>query len=139
MTVFTGGCLCRAVTYRIEGDPVVAAHCHCGDCQKLTGAGHATGAMFSEAGVEIAGKPATYRLTADSGAQVTRLFCATCGSPLFGKNDRMPGFMTVAAGTLDNPGAITPQMVLFVRNRPHWDVMDAALPAFETQPEGRPE
>jgi len=139
MAVFTGGCLCRAVCYRIEGDPVVAAHCHCGDRQKLTGTAHATGAMFKVASVKIVGKPATYHLTADSGAQVTRLFCATCGSPLFGKNDRMPGFMTVEVGTLDNSGAITPQMVLFVRNRPHWDVMDAALPAFETQPEGRPE
>lgn len=134
-----GGCLCGAVAYRIEGDPVVAAHCHCRDCQKLTGAGHATGAMFRAEGITISGQPAEYRLTADSGAVVTRLFCRNCGSPLFGRNDRMSGFMTVAVGTLDNPGAITPQMILFIRNRPHWDAMDGTLPVFETQPEGRPE
>lgn len=136
--VFKGSCLCGAVTYRIEGDPIVAAHCHCTDCQKLTGTGHATGAIFRESGIAISGAPAEYRLTADSGNVVTRLFCSKCGSPLFGKNAGMPGFMTVAAGTLDDPGAITPQMVLFARNRAHWDVMDGSLPSFETQPDGKP-
>ncbi len=33
-------CLCGAVTYEIEGDPMIVAHCHCTDSQRISGAGH---------------------------------------------------------------------------------------------------
>ena len=35
----TGSCLCGAVKYEINGDPVFAGLCHCKDCQKYTGTG----------------------------------------------------------------------------------------------------
>ena len=44
--MLTGRCLCGECSYAIEGQPVVVAHCHCRDCQRLSGAGHTTGAMF---------------------------------------------------------------------------------------------
>ena len=36
----SGGCLCGAVRYENDGDPIFAGHCHCTDCQKATGTGH---------------------------------------------------------------------------------------------------
>ena len=33
----TGRCLCGAVTYSVDADPVVQAACHCADCQRQTG------------------------------------------------------------------------------------------------------
>ena len=101
--MLTGRCFCGACSYEIVGEPIVVAHCHCLDCQKLSGAGHTTGAMFSEEGVTIVGDPALYSLKGEGGNTVTRLFCATCGSPLFGMNTGMPGVMTVTLGTLDAP------------------------------------
>ncbi|MBA4173404.1 MAG: hypothetical protein C0511_12355 [Hyphomicrobium sp.] len=44
--VRNGRCLCGAVTYDVVGPPVVVARCHCIDCQRGSGAGHSTGAMF---------------------------------------------------------------------------------------------
>jgi len=46
----TGKCLCGACSYKIEGDPIIVAICHCADCQRLSGAGHSTGAMYKESG-----------------------------------------------------------------------------------------
>jgi len=122
----------------IEGDPVVVAHCHCRDCQRLSGAGHTSGAMFAEDGVSITGDPARFALTSEAGNTVTRLFCGKCGSPLFGSNSGMPGFMTVSLGTLDTPDLLTPQVAIFARTRAHWDVMDTSLATFDAQPGWKP-
>ena len=136
--MLTGRCLCGDCSYTIEGEPVVVAHCHCIDCQRLSGAGHTTGAMFSEAGVTLFGAPAKFALTSDAGNTVTRLFCGTCGSPLFGKNTGMPGFMTVSLGTLDTPDALKPQVAVFARTRRQWDVMDPSVATFDAQPSWKP-
>src|SRR4051812_36797144 len=97
----TGRCLCGGSSYDIDGDPVVVAHCHCMDCQRVSGAGHTTGAMFADSGVRLNGPVGAFEVVSEAGNTVTRLFCA-CGSPLFGKNSGMPGFMTVMVGTLDS-------------------------------------
>lgn len=137
--MLTGRCLCGACSYEIEGDPVVVAHCHCLDCQRLSGAGHTTGAMFREAGVRLKGDPAIYRMRSDAGSTVTRLFCGKCGSPLFGKNTRMPGFMTVMMGTLDTHEGLSPQVTIFARTCRHWDVVDPLTQAFDAQPAWAPD
>lgn len=134
----TGRCLCGRCVYEIDGEPVVVAHCHCLDCQRLSGAGHVTGAMFPESGVRLRGEPASYDLTSDAGNMVTRTFCPTCGSPLFGKNSGMPGFMTVSAGTLDQSDNLSPQVAIFTRTRRAWDLIDETLPKFEGQPAWKP-
>ena len=51
----TGGCLCRKVRYKFDREKIVSAgHCHCKDCQKVTGSGKATiGARMSDLTHEI--------------------------------------------------------------------------------------
>ena len=135
----SGRCLCGGCTYEIDGDPIVVAHCHCLDCQRLTGAGHSTGAMFPQNDVTLIGPVASYELASASGNTVTRLFCATCGSPLFGKNTGMPEVMTVSLGTLDKPDDLTPQVAIFARTRRAWDTMDPTLATYDAQPGWKPE
>ena len=136
--MLTGRCLCGACTYEIDGEPVVVAHCHCADCQRLSGAGHTTGAMFAESGVRMKGAISTYEMTSGAGNVVTRLFCANCGSPLFGRNSGMPGFVTATAGTLDQSETLSPTVAIFARNRRPWDTMDPSLSSFEAQPAWTP-
>ena len=134
-----GGCLCGAVTYKISGAPIIVAHCYCRDCQRVTGAGHTTGAMFPAEAIKVTGAMSEYRSKGDSGSTVSHLFCATCSSRLFGKNTNMPGVMTVGAGTLNDPGAVTPQVAIFARSRPPWDAPDPNAQSFDTQPAWKPE
>ena len=136
--MLTGRCLCGDCTYEIDGEPIIVAHCHCLDCQRLSGAGHTTGAMFSEDGVRLNKEPATYAVTSEAGNTVTRLFCGVCGSPLFGKNSGMPGVMTVALGTLDSSAGLVPQVAIFARSRRDWDTADTNVETFETQPNWKP-
>jgi len=136
--MLAGRCLCGACAYTIEGDPVIVAHCNCRDCQRFSGAGHTSGAMFAESGVTIVGNPASFDLTSEAGNTVTRLFCGKCGSPLFGSNSGMPGFMTVTLGTLDTPDELTPAVAIFARTRPKWDVIDSSVASFDGQPGWKP-
>ena len=137
--MFTGRCLCGAVTYEIDAEPQVVAHCHCTDCQRISGTGHTTGAMFPADKVVIAGPVAAWTLTAESGNTVTRTFCPRCGSPLHGQNSGMPGWLMIAVGTLDDSDRVTPQVAVFAARRRHWDLVDPSLPTYATQPAWRPE
>jgi hypothetical protein len=74
-----GGCLCGTVRYRVEGAPKWAAHCHCRDCRRATGAPFVTYAGYPTAKVTWLGeKPVAFA----SSPGVTRRFCGRCGSPL---------------------------------------------------------
>ncbi len=116
----------------------MVAHCHCTDCQRLSGAGHTTGAMFPVGAVQVHGVVAEFQIASNSETVVTRSFCPKCGSPLFGRNTGMPGFTTVSVGTLDDPDLVVPQVVVFARTRRRWDPTDSALPTFDTQPDWKP-
>lgn len=137
--VHHGQCLCGAVAFEAKGAPVVVAHCHCRDCQRLTGAGHSTGAMFPLDRFSIRGPVREYRLKSEAENEVTRVFCPSCGSPILGRNTAMPGFVTISLGTLDDSSMFEPVVTIFARNRKPWDAMDDSIATFEAQPQWRPE
>ena len=134
-----GSCLCRAVTFVTEGEPVIVAHCYCRDCQHVTGAGHSTGAMFASANVRLSGSLGEFDLESDAGSVVTRAFCRTCGSPVVGRNTGMPGFLTISLGLFDAPGSFEPTVAIFARSRCAWDHDAAGVVAYDDQPRWRPQ
>jgi len=133
-----GRCLCGAVQYDVEGPPRIVAHCHCVDCQRLTEAGHSTGAMFPVDRFRMTGKVAQFKLRSDNGNEVTRVFCPACGSPIFGRNTAMEGFLTVSLGTVDDSSGFKPDVAIFARNRKPWDVIDESIQTYDAQPGWKP-
>ena len=138
MQTHRGGCLCGAVRFEAEGQPVVVAHCHCEACQRGSGAGHSTGAMFPVSCVRLTGNVSEYQYRADNGNEVTKVFCPSCGSSILGRNTGTKDHVTIALGTLDDSTTFEPQVVVFARNRKPWDTMDQDLMTFEEQPNWKP-
>lgn len=134
----TGGCLCGAVSYEAEGEPMIVGHCHCVDCRKTSGTGHGTHVAMMEDAVKFSGAMKPYARAADSGAMVTRYFCPACGAAIYSTNDAMPGMAFLRASSLDDLDAVTPQMVVYKSRAPKWDLTDPALPTFDEMPEGGP-
>ncbi len=134
-----GGCLCGAVCYEAQADPIIVAHCHCTDCQKSSGTGHGTHVGLPEAAVKFSGEIKFYDSPADSGNTVSRGFCPACGSAIFSRNSSMPGMAFLRASSLDNPDAVAPSMIVYASRAPKWDTMDPSLPSFAELPEGGPE
>ena len=129
----TGGCVCGAVRYRTEAEPVMAGYCHCRDCQRTGGGGHVGFIGLPRAAVTVAGETRSYSLPAGSGRMTTRHFCAVCHSLVYGTSE-VTGGMSLYAGTLDDPALFKPRIAIYVRSRPPWDDSSRGLPAFETVP-----
>ena len=131
---FTGGCLCGKVRYEIDSAPMFAVHCFCRDCQKATGAGHATVAGFPEVALQLTGEVTAYSSPGSSGLPVTRHFCPTCGGRIFSRGQRSEGVIFLQAGSLDEPDRIVPAAAVYHRDAISWDHLDAAVTAYEAMP-----
>jgi len=127
-----GHCLCGAVRIEIDGAPVRMAQCHCKDCQRALGTGHVSNAIFNAADVKISGETKGYTMTADSGNAYTRHFCPTCGGRMFATHTGRPGMVIVPVGMLDDSSWFAPQVVLYTRSRPVWDITTDGVPNYET-------
>ncbi len=129
-----GGCLCGALRFSCTAGPLMTGHCHCVDCRKDSGTGHGSHMMVPENAVTITGPETSFTVTADSGNEVTRHFCPTCGSSVYSTNSGMAGMMALRASALDDPEQFTPQFVVYASRAPSWDAPDASLPNFPEMP-----
>ena len=133
MTI-TGRCLCGAIRWESSAPPIVTRVCWCRDCQYV-GAGSGTvNACFRTATFTVTGQSSDYPSVADSGNQMHRRFCPSCGTPLFSEAEARPHLIFVRVGTFDNPNLADPAMTIWTSSAPHWACMDIALPQVAKQP-----
>ena len=128
--MLTGGCACGRVRYRITAEPYDTGWCHCRVCQHVSGSG---GMVFTTV------KLADYRLTqgedrvgrfasTDFG---TRTYCLDCGAPLTIHVAHQPLEIDIAAGSLDDPGAVQPDFHLYAASAPAWAQPIDGLPRYD--------
>lgn len=115
-----GGCLCGKVRYEFEGDPLMAAICHCRHCQRQSGAPFSVVLAVADTAMTGLAAVKTYHDRGDSGQGVERLFCPDCGSPIVSRVDAMPGLSFVKAGTLDAPECWTPTVEVYCARAWPW-------------------
>ena len=137
--IFSGRCLCGAVSYESACEPMIVAHCHCVDCRKSSGTGHCTHIAIERDAFTVTGKIKFYDHPADSGNIVSRGFCPNCGCAVYSKNSGLPDMVFPRASSLDDPERVSPQMVVYASRAASWDVVDANLPAFPEMPQGGPQ
>lgn len=119
--VYTGGCQCGAVRFRVEGalgDPSI---CHCRMCQKAFGNFYAPLVSVRNAKLEwTRSEPKRFQ----SSNHVKRGFCAECGTPLTfeAPHDSING-VALAIGAFDHPEELAPQI--------QWGI-EAKLPYVDT-------
>lgn len=116
--LWTGGCLCGAVTFRAEGKPLDVASCHCINCRKMTGAAFATFVVFPPDKFEwISGELGTFAATPD----LVRGFCRDCGSPVASwRNSERDKWIIAWAGSLDQAERLEPRHHIFAKDELPW-------------------
>ena len=132
----TGGCRCGAVRYEYTGDPAMAMTCHCRDCQQFSGAAHSSIIGVPDTVFKITGTPKYYHYKAESGADMTRGFCAECGSPLFTTSSGFAGVMIFRAASLDDPSGFESQLTIYTDSALPWDDVHTEKGSFPGMPTG---
>jgi hypothetical protein len=105
----TGGCLCGAIRYRVDGEPTSVGRCHCADCRKRTGSAFAIYGHWPRTAVELEGELARFD---------DDCFCPTCGSRvgMFDGDD-----VELNLGTLDDPPfGLVPDNEIWIKRREPW-------------------
>lgn len=131
--MISGGCNCGAIRYNMDPKVLHHALCHCRDCRRATGAPAVSWALVKNDQIEITGTPRSY----ESSAGTYRLFCDTCGTSLFYKNETVfPGMIDVLSATLDDPDAVALGGQIQTAERIGWMSKLDDLPSFERFPAG---
>jgi len=131
MAMIEGGCNCGAVRYRIEGEPLAIAACHCTRCRRQSGSAYSVNLVVKASAMEIDGTLTAYDdPETSSGAPVRREFCGKCGSPIRSIPAANPRIVAVKAGTADAPGGLAPTLHIWTQSKLAWVEIPAGTPQF---------
>jgi len=128
-----GGCACGQMRYRLTDPPMFVHCCHCTSCQTETGSAFVLNALIEADRVEtIAGTPEPVMIPSQSGRGQQVWRCPACRVALWsnygGADDRL---RFVRIGTLDDPGALPPDVHIYTRSKLPWIALPDGVPAFE--------
>ena len=131
----TGSCLCGQLTYSLTRENVISAHhCHCRDCQRVTGSGRATILIVPTDDFDYRGEASRFRVIGADGGHVWREFCPTCGSQVFSHMEETPHLRFVKAGSLDDSSWVAPVSSFWTSTAEPWSPADPGLPGTERNP-----
>jgi hypothetical protein len=115
-----GSCHCGAIAWEGDIDPARVTVCHCGDCQRLSGAAiRASVPAKAEDFVLLRGEPVRYVKRAESGNRRAQAFCGVCGTPIYAADAESPKIFNLRIGALAERSQLPPQKQIWC---------DAALP-----------
>ena len=118
-----GSCICKAVTFEVEGKLPAASACHCTICRKHTGHFEA-GVDVDRSVLKITGaNNVTWYQTSE---KARRGFCATCGSVLFFDPTRAD-WIGISMGAFDGPTNTKLERHIFVGDKgDYYEISDGA-------------
>jgi len=128
-----GGCTCGAVRYRLTDAPMFVHCCHCTTCQTETGSAFVLNALIESDRVEtIAGAPEPLMTPSESGRGQQIWRCPDCKIALWSNYGGAADILRfVRIGTLDEPGALPPDVHIYTRSKLPWVRLPDGAPAFE--------
>ena len=111
----TGGCACGSIRYQLLDKPMFVHCCHCDDCQRLTGSAFVLNAIIETQAIKLLrGKPVAVPVPRENGSHdIYR--CPSCQTALW---------------TLDEPGALQPDVHIYTRTKAKWLKLPNGTPSF---------
>jgi hypothetical protein len=129
-----GSCLCGAVRYEFDGEPLLMVNCHCSRCRRGRSAAHASNVFTTpdqfrwthgERHVKSYDLPEAERFGVN--------FCTICGSDVARLSPKV-GRVNIPGGSLDTDPGIQPAYHIFVGSKAPWDDITDNLPQHHELP-----
>jgi hypothetical protein len=126
-----GGCDCRHLRYRLISKPLFVHCCHCRWCQRESGASFALNAMIESDRLQrLAGEPELVPTPSQSGQGQQIARCPHCRIAVWSHYAGAgPLLSFVRVGTLDDPGALPPDIHIFTASKQPWVLLPPGTPA----------
>lgn len=96
-----GRCLCGGVSFEIEGDLAGIQVCHCSECRRAQGSAFGTNLPVNKAQFRLIRGEDLLKVFESSPGK-DRVFCSTCGSPVFSRLHSRPDALRIRAGLLED-------------------------------------
>ncbi len=121
--MLTGGCLCGAIRFEIEGSISSIWLCHCSKCRRVTGSAfHPTALCHARDFRFACGEDQIASHRTASG--YTTRFCRNCGSPVPAQLEGTDS-LTLSLGTLDqDPGKRVVHHIFTASKAPWYEICD---------------
>ena len=123
MEPVAGSCLCGGVRFELTLPFRRAGWCHCSRCRKHSGGVGLAQGRVPRDGFRLLAGGELLRVYRAEDAAAAKVFCATCGSSLFGGDWPGGDEVSVRFGALDGEPSLPPQDHAFTDGRPAWDVL----------------
>ncbi len=133
MSNLIGGCACGQVRYRLTSPPMFVHCCHCGWCQKESGAAFALNAMIERDRVELLkAEPELVPTPSESGDGQKFYRCPSCRIALWSHYAMVTGdkIAFIRVGTLDEPDRLSPDVHIFTESKQPWLRLGGEVPVF---------
>jgi hypothetical protein len=119
-----GGCLCRAIRYRVTGEPLARSLCHCRSCRLGAGAPSVAWVVLrSQDFAFMKGTAARF----ESSPGVLRSFCARCGTSLTYQRENEPETIDVTTTSLDHADDFAPEREIWTAEKLSWERLNESL------------
>ena len=129
-----GSCLCGAVAFEYEGEPLRMVNCHCSRCRRARSAAHASNLFVDAAGFRwLRGEEHVKRYALPEAVRFTVAFCETCGSEM-PRVSAQAKHVNIPAGSLDDDPGVTPGLHIYVGSKAPWFEILDQLPAYDERP-----
>ena len=131
----SGSCLCAAVAFEFQGDPVRMYNCHCSRCRLARGTAHATNLFVPRENFRwVRGEDQVELYELPEAERFAQAFCRQCGSTLARVNPAFPT-VVIPVGSMDDDPGIRPSAHIYVESKSNWfPITDPLL----QHPEGPP-
>jgi hypothetical protein len=107
--------------------------CHCKECQRQSGSAFGMFMPVKKDSLTVAGLTKQVTRIADSGNEVTGVFCPECGVRVYHVLKSAPDVVSLKPGTLDDTSRLRPDLFIWMKSAQGWFPIPNDVRALEGQ------
>jgi hypothetical protein len=130
---YTGGCQCGSVRYVVTTEPTRLLACHCKECQRQSASAFGMSMPVKKDSLTVTGQTKQFTRDADSGNEVTGVFCPDCGVRIYHVLKSSPDTVSIKPGTLDDTRWLRPELFIWMKSAQGWLPVPDGVKALEEQ------